>query len=1141
MLAGVDALARTWVYIITMIAFMSICGGTYLGFTWLNVFIQRNIRQRYIQIEQFVLSALSGCTIVTLLFAIVTTNALFATLSKILLVLIGLTFLMMFFEIVSFHGKDAFLTRCRNDAASIFGLSWMNAYIHPNIRQAYLHVEQSVLATLANFTAVTFLFAITTANEFLVAISKILLAFVGLTFLLMIFKVLSFHRHKVFLECYRNNAIIVCILTLGYVLFFVRGVMFDLELIIAFRHIVVFFLIVIGFLSIYPILLHKLSLNSQKVNAALIFAGMPLALIPCSLPFVNELQFTLSGRRDLSPRSLALIVIGCLLVLSIIGFVIFIRRVKLCRRPSRIIKYWYFPAFLASMYLFKAYEHVVIFAEPFDLNHQAEPLVPIQQFFSFGSLPFVDILPTHGISDIFSSMLYSLVNGYRGLEILLWEWLVGLIAFLLMYGLLARLITPLFSLCAMLLLPIETLFHSYYAMFLLPCLLLSWVMKHPTVFRYFLLWISVLWVFVWRSDFGVAAIGSCLFIMPGVYVYHKTYHPRWSWTKGVILPILTLCGVFGMAVIAYGVIIHLRGRSVIDVFAQFQHFGKDMIRTHSYALLFTRLAPFVCWQYIGVPLVSMSYMICFAVRVCTKNIRLSCVHVILTNLAAFSLIMSVRSVHRHSLMEGYNPYLAAFLLCMLPWFFISIKRRYAELFFLSMFILYFFAFSVRVPIGPDALITRYARQDALFAFRQWRNKPERVIVTDQSQYAGLMKFFNATMTKEQTFLDFASAPMLYVLTGRQCPAYYHQIIAYTTDSVQQYLLKLLTPFRQTGRLPFVIFKQNSWWDGIDGVPQEIRSYRMTEFIYRYYQPFAMVNNYEIWKERGFDVPNAITDVFPLSYREKTNFRYDDMTLQQETDGTLMMRTGGERPQVMNVLDIGTGFLLSGEKQYALKMMYTSSVNGTLETFFDIAGNGYHQQDGIRCAIVDTDSTSECVAVIPKSERAAWLRNVRFKPPKDAVLTIHKIEMCESSTMFIPLENRPPQQFDLKQLPYLWGMYDEQGAAQATEALETVMLPSLDIEPNLPVVLAVTPNIDKTSGNYLHFEIRSDQNGEVIVRYGTGMANTISFDVLASPNNEVDYLVRISMQWAWMSQPISRMTIESSVPLRMTQLMIRKGD
>jgi hypothetical protein len=91
-----------------------------------------------------------------------------------------------------------------------------------------------------------------------------------------------------------------------------------------------------------------------------------------------------------------------------------------------------------------------------------------------------------------------------------------------------------------------------------------------------------------------------------------------------------------------------------------------------------------------------------------------------------------------------------------------------------------------------------------------------------------------------------------------------------------------------------------------------------------------------------------------------------------------------------------------------------------------------------------------------------------------------------------------------------------------------------------VVFSFRPITDKSSGNYIHFRIKSEQSANLTIIYGNESISSIMFQVLPSAKYE-DYLVRISSQWQWMSEPISSIMINSSRKIEIGGITIKKGD
>jgi hypothetical protein len=71
-----------------------------------------------------------------------------------------------------------------------------------------------------------------------------------------------------------------------------------------------------------------------------------------------------------------------------------------------------------------------------------------------------------------------------------------------------------------------------------------------------------------------------------------------------------------------------------------------------------------------------------------------------------------------------------------------------------------------------------------------------------------------------------------------------------------------------------------------------------------------------------------------------------------------------------------------------------------------------------------------------------------------------------------------------------------------------------------------------------------------VRYGTNPGASFEFDLVQPvPDQDQrpftdackDYLIRLSSEYAWMSQPVDSLVLESNTPFRLREANLRKGD
>jgi hypothetical protein len=133
-----------------------------------------------------------------------------------------------------------------------------------------------------------------------------------------------------------------------------------------------------------------------------------------------------------------------------------------------------------------------------------------------------------------------------------------------------------------------------------------------------------------------------------------------------------------------------------------------------------------------------------------------------------------------------------------------------------------------------------------------------------------------------------------------------------------------------------------------------------------------------------------------------------------------------------------------------------------------------------------------------------------------------------------------QQFNLQKLPFIWASYDSFDAKNNSQILQTFIDKSVRVSQGKNVIIPITKGYDKTSGNYLHFKIQTDNPGTFSVTYGPSDASQIKFDLVKSDKPE-DYLIRISSQYYWVKNNIDSIKLSSSVDGYLTAGYLRKGD
>ncbi|CAG7647668.1 hypothetical protein PAESOLCIP111_05426 [Paenibacillus solanacearum] len=322
------------------------------------------------------------------------------------------------------------------------------------------------------------------------------------------------------------------------------------------------------------------------------------------------------------------------------------------------------------------------------------------------------------------------------------------------------------------------------------------------------------------------------------------------------------------------------------------------------------------------------------------------------------------------------------------------------------------------------------------------------------------------------------------------------------------------------------------------MPNEIRSYRIAEFIYKNYRPFGNINNYQIWisndSQYRFMLDNEKENQKKIQYKNNNQFVTNNLTFTNN-DQALILTTNGKDPHISSFLNLDDIIINEG-RNYFLKLKYNSNISGNVQVFFSIDDKQFNEEDSIYVPIIKSTNLNDLYIPLPKLE-GHKISNIRIDPPDGSKIEINDISLVAKNNSVIPIKS-VSQQFDLKKLPFIWANYDDNQAALKSKDLFRLLIDQQELTPNQVLSLAITPIDDKETGNYLYLRLQSSKDAQVKIIYGEG--SEISFDVQASSNYQ-DYIVRISSQWEWMEKQIQTINIISNQNIKIEKLTIKKGD
>ncbi len=825
----------------------------------------------------------------------------------------------------------------------------------------------------------------------------------------------------------------------------------------------------------------------REAHARLALAATALLLIPASIPVANELQYRFAAT---APRTIAILLI-VLLGAASAGMFFLGRR----WRPSTasLLVFFYFPVLIATGYLFRVHRQTLHLGS-LDYFHLGEKTLPTQQLFLFGKLPLADVRLAHTFSDMFYQTLYTMANGYRGLDMLLWEsWMPLVVAGVVIYLVLARLTSPRFAFLAVLFLPVTNLLPPYYVPALVPFLFLFHALRRPTWGRFTLVWVSALLLALWRVDFGLVGFLSLAGVVAG---YLLAGH------RGRLRAIAVSLGAVAAAtaVVLLGVAFLGGGGALVAV-----------MRSYGYRLV-TRTRPEIIEsysaaavaQYYLLPAVGLVYVVYYAVRR-LRGRRVAPAQSMLAAIAAFSLVISLRSLERHSLVESFNIYFFLFLLAALPFLFVRSgpalgRHRLEGTFFLVLVLTAVFALPPSSYGRADLRLSSALTEGRIFRFVDWEGDEPR-ITFDAERHQSLVGFLRQELAGDETFFDFTNSPLLYLLADKELASWMIPNLTQTSEPVQARVVADLDELRRAGRLPFVVMKQgNYFWDNTDGVPNEVRCYRVAEFLYRHYQPFAAIGPYELWQEK--DVPREAPYFESIPARISDDYVLQNLRLRHEGERPAFEATGPD-PQLVGYLDF-EDVDLGSFPYWRLIVDYRLAAPGALQAFYELDGEGFSEE---RSAWSQA-SGGRVVVSLPGAGEAKRLTGLRLDPPEGSLLHHVDARLAGSDYEVLPLDpERWSQRWNVGRLPFVWASFDPLEALETTQVVAVLLEEERELDELAKLVLPLE-GIRAADAGYLHLRLRSrlvthggrheDTSLTATVTYGGEPASAVAFDVVIDP-------------------------------------------
>ena len=792
------------------------------------------------------------------------------------------------------------------------------------------------------------------------------------------------------------------------------------------------------------------------------------------------------------------------------------------------------PWLLAGMGCLAFYKPIV---QPnVDWYESANNVLPLHQWFSFGKFPFLNLYSSHALSDFGAGLLYAFFNGANPLGGFVYGFLIGVLVMLILYFFIWKLTGDGF-LATWLVLAypyVDLLLPSYYNFVPLVALAFVLLYEKQSTARYTFLFATILFMPLWRIDLGLSTLiagALCLTIL--IILVPSFNVNRSNLLKGLGINISVIALLFLAALAHSGSQVFVSLKDALGYMSSFQSYGlTSLSSSHDmkyFSLYF--LMP-------SVVLLILLYTIYSLIRNQKSNAREVSFCLAIVFLSLFYISNIQRGLVRHTLTEQWDTAFTSFgffvisALVLLRYLIKNPFIRFLMFFTVSTVVVSNYVFST-----PD-LKTNNIFNYVNIALKESvpvKTTKEKISRTMEdpsyiSHYGEFTTWMNKYFPKKSSYIDFSNTPMLYFYSNRELPNYLTQIPQSAhSDYLQDRFLEDLKMYD----LPVTVFSNvpQTFWDNLDGIPNTIRHYKISEYIYRNYFPEYILNNHCIWVNKKYAMKSE-KESFTVSSGEM---------IQTEITSTGENKLNSSGPNANMTYLFNSPLSLKGKK---ISFAFTISSNKSGDVSFFYRSSSGSFDDKHKSVLKINEGDNELFIIAEPKDNEEDVSAFRINLPADVVFSLSPVKIFV--TEYYPdLISRQPADYNLKWIPYIWGAYDKNyRSGKITVEKNIIQSPKL-FEANQATKIFFTPITDKENGNYIKITARipSGNESNLVMAYGDENSRNGAFIFTMKGDTLYhDYLVRISSQYRWYSYNNSWLNlfpVGNSIEIKQAEIL--KGD
>ena len=389
-------------------------------------------------------------------------------------------------------------------------------------------------------------------------------------------------------------------------------------------------------------------------------------------------------------------------------------------------------------------------------------------------------------------------------------------------------------------------------------------------------------------------------------------------------------------------------------------------------------------------------------------------------------------------------------------------------------------------------------------------------------WRSLRDYINREVPPGDTFAELGNQPLLNVALNRPFPAFNMVTISSTGEAIQRAYLDSW----DVAHVPVVVVHgAEGWLNSIDTVPDPVRNYRLHERLHEFYQRDTQVGPFVIYKRRDLAGP----DPGPFQ------------AAQLETSVEVNKQT----PLVINT----PGLSVMPAREVVVRFESRCAAKSAFHIGFAVqatpASNNAIQTS---CGADGFSPLNEWSAFQVKSplSLSGPVNSVVFTAAGDAPIQVRNIAVTEAQKS-ADLDTPPgtPIPYEVRWLPYVWGQFDPRMAATKRPVVWSADH-TIELAPNTSLTWDV--DIPAADSAYVRVDAESDVEGSLIFNYAKqdiplSTAKGFRFSIRAGAR--ATYLIRPSVQAYWFGDrsPVRKLLLwnNSARPVKIFRIAVLAGD